>query len=164
MHTLEALTRVLNLVYAGLLAWVWVYLLRLERTGCKCAVDYKRTYIMTFLAVRIIMLLAMNLVGWTVPALGIAMAPADVVFVVFALQYVHSLKQQKCTCSQDAARDVLQIVAIVDVVIAALVMLLIIKMAIAFKGVVVRDPEHGLLGAVSSAAGGLRKRGGRGGR
>lgn len=145
MRGIEALSRVLNLVYAGLLAWVWVYLLRLERTGCECAIDYKRTYIMYFLAVRIVMLLAMNLAGWSVPAVSIIMAPADIVFVVFALQYVHSLKVQKCTCSRDVARDVLQIVAVVDIVIAALVTMLIIKMVVALKGFAVRDASVGLI-------------------
>ena len=140
MHALDAPLRALNLAYAGLLAWVWVYLVRLERTGCQCAMDYRRTYVVAYLAVRVAALLLANLAGWTVPALAVAMAPADVVFVVFALQYVHALRAQKCECSQDAARDVLRIVAVVDAVVAAAAVLLLATLAVALRGFAARTP------------------------
>lgn len=152
MNVANVIEHVINLVYAGLLAWVWVYLLRLERTGCACGVDYKRAYIMGFLALRIVTLLAMNLVGWSMPALSIVLAPADIVFIVFALQYVHALKVQKCECSRDVARDVLQIVAIVDAVVAALVVLMVAEKGVAVLGWFTKGQNRGLSGALAGEA------------
>lgn len=101
----------LTLFFIVLLAWVWAYLQRLERTGCACAADYRRTYIMWYIGLRILLLLASMFVPCLV-TYGIFMVPLDVVFVMFTLQYVRRLEHIKCECSQHLARDVLWMAAV----------------------------------------------------
>ncbi len=107
-------------------AFLLNYIFRLETMGCECAKDWRRDYIQYYLIFMVIYILVQfwllmkddmsSFVTFTV-AMNLIMFVLGILFVVFALQYVHKLKVAKCECSEDFARDVLQIVAIIDAIV-----------------------------------------------
>jgi len=55
---------------------------------------------------------------------GLASLILGVLNIVFVLQYVHRLKQEKCECSESIAREVIYITAMLQALVVALGMLL----------------------------------------
>ena len=90
--------------------WFLVYLIKLEKEGCKCSLDWRRYYIIAYIFV---------LIGWNVFNLvyplqsnlifSIVMVCAAITFIVFTFQYLNLLKSRKCNCSEDIAKRVLNI-------------------------------------------------------
>lgn len=97
------------------------YVVRLERIGCRCAMDYRRTYIQWYTLIWI----ALCVVNITLLLMGTMMPPymallitpitsvATVFYIVFVLQYVSRLYKEKCDCSKSLARPVLTLVTII---------------------------------------------------
>ena len=134
MDALAALDAALSVLYAAILAWIWAYLRRLERTGCECARGFRRSFIMVFLALRVLAVAASLVAGPEVAApLAMVMVPLDVVFVILTLQYVHRLKTTKCQCSDGLARDVLATVAIIDAALMMAVVVLALFVALMLR-------------------------------
>ena len=103
--------------------YILLYIIKLETIGCDCAMDWRRMYIMFFIAFHVLLMMSMIFLGtsYSSPFLGIVSFVASVLFIVFSLQYVHRLKKEKCECSLSRARDVLEIVAIIDAVLLGIV-------------------------------------------
>lgn len=126
-----------------LFVYILTYLVQLERTGCECAQDWRRNYIV-FYAIFIIILAVYDLSVLVlhkdplshIAMLGMFRAPVvlvlGVVFVVAAIQYVNRLKREKCACSDTYARLILLIVAIIDAAVFSILGLLMLASAIAF--------------------------------
>jgi apolipoprotein N-acyltransferase len=109
------------------------YLFQLERTGCNCAMDYKRTYILTYLVINalfVILNLFTNVFKYTsnnkissflmsIYSLG------GIVNISFIIQYVNMLKAKKCECSESIYRDLMYIVAVIDALVLGLALLLV---------------------------------------
>lgn len=114
------------------------YVTRLERIGCDCAADFRRTYIQYFTLVLIclgvanISLLLMNSRSG-VAALATVLSPimfiATIIYAVFVIQYVNRLRAEKCKCSEGMARAILYIVTIINVTLASLVALVVLYVA-----------------------------------
>jgi hypothetical protein len=137
-HVMERMPWMMMLSLAIMMvynAWIYHYVSHLERVGCPCAMDWRRTYIQGFtgasVVVSVIYLLSIlsNHPGvlrvthaLTAPFIGIG----AILMVIFVLQYVHRLKEEKCLCSQAAARDVMYIVAIINAIGYAILGLIII--------------------------------------
>lgn len=114
------------------------YVTRLERIGCDCAADFRRTYIQYFTLALIVLgiinislLLMNNRTGIaTVSAvLSPVMFIATIIYAIFVIQYVNRLRAEKCRCSEGMARAILYIVTIINVTLACLVALVFLYVA-----------------------------------
>ena len=114
------------------------FIYKLEVTGCECVKDWRRNYIVAyclFIIVHSCIMLFTNradiLYALTPLTLGLGL-----LFVVFTLQYVHRLKNEKCNCSDSIGSAILYIVAAIDGAVFALYGLIILAgaLVIAFKG------------------------------
>jgi hypothetical protein len=84
------------------------YLLDLEKTGCKCAMGWKRTYILGFtIAIILYGILAPFLEGGLLVLVKLAFAIASIVFMWAVITYINALKKEKCECSASMSREVL---------------------------------------------------------
>ncbi len=116
------------------------YLIRLESIGCKCAMDWRRSYMMFFLSANVILNVA-NLglllssggratLFTSFGPVGVALAGllwlAGILFMVTALQYTSRLRREKCECSDALARTVLRVVAIIQAITLTLTVLLVL--------------------------------------
>ena len=93
------------------------YLVDLEKTGCKCAMDWRRTYMIAFFAwsfVNVILLYSNASIRLKMMSLTITSA-MGVLNVVFMLQYIHRLKATKCSCSRSIYREIMYIYSILVV-------------------------------------------------
>lgn len=105
-----------------IIAYVWIlyYLLRLEQIGCKCALNWRRTYIMGFIIFILISQFLLFFAHKNIMALaglGLVFFIASIANIVIMLQYVHYLKEEKCKCSEADGRLVMEIVAIFQAVV-----------------------------------------------
>ena len=116
IYRLSAIISIILFVY------ILTFVYKLEVTGCECAKDWRRTYIVLY-SIYFIMHSCVQLVQPHSAALY-AMTPltlmAGILFVVFTLQYVHRLKKEKCVCSDEIGRVILYIVAAIDGAVFAL--------------------------------------------
>jgi hypothetical protein len=121
-------TMSVSMVLSGLILY---YLKHLETIGCKCAMNYKRTYIIYFhifsLAVGAANLLSGNAVteyiaksSFVIPYI---LASLVITNTVFTLQYVEELKKDNCDCSESVFRTMMYILSIISAVTWSLIIL-----------------------------------------
>jgi hypothetical protein len=126
-----------------LFTYILTYVMKLERTGCECAKDWRRDFIVAYsiiviafaaydLAVIVFHKDPLSHVGLINMVRGPILLILGIIFVVATIQYVNRLKREKCACSEDTARLVLFIVAIIDAAVFAVAGLLLLSAAIAF--------------------------------
>jgi hypothetical protein len=109
------------------------YLFQLERKGCKCAMDYKLTYILAYLVINalvVILHLFTNVFKYTsnnniASFLMSIYSVGGIVNIAFIIQYVNMLKAKKCECSESIYRDILYISSIIDALTLGLSLLLV---------------------------------------
>lgn len=115
-----------------LFVYILSFLVKLESIGCDCAKDWRRNYIVMY-SVYVICLSVLQMFQPT-STFAVAVAPVTVglgiMFIIFTLQYVHRLQNEKCACSDDIGRVILYIVAAIDATVFAIVGLLIVISAI----------------------------------
>ena len=108
------------------------YLFTLEKNGCTCAMDYKRTYILSYLVVNMfVVLLSMftdifkngssTIGSFLLNIYGIA----GIVNIVFVIKYVNMLKYKQCGCSESVYRDILYVFSIIDAFVLGMAVLLV---------------------------------------
>lgn len=103
------------------------YLMRLETIGCECAMDWRRDYIIFFIALTIVNAFVVLFMGpQQVPGLQFALFVMGFLNVVFVLQYVHRLKKEKCECSISVYREIMYIIAILRAALYGLLFMLTI--------------------------------------
>ena len=89
------------------------YLHHLEDIGCKCAMNWRRKFIMFFigasLLVAVFSLFKVDIL--TSSIVLTVFAGLSIANIVVILQYIHMLKAEKCSCSNDLAREILQLIA-----------------------------------------------------
>lgn len=103
------------------------YLLRLEKIGCKCAMDWRRSYIIFFMFFSILYTLSIFFINRdALPILQMLMTVLGLMNVVFTLQYVHKLKKEKCECSASIYREVMMVVAIFNAILYSSLLIIII--------------------------------------
>ena len=116
-------TQIGGLTVAGLSLY---YLKNLETIGCKCAMNYKRTYIIFFHIFNIVFGLAQLLSGgklaeyivksaYAVPFV-LALVVAAITNIVFTLMYIEELKKDNCECSESVFRTMMYILSIIGAV------------------------------------------------
>ena len=121
----------LSMVIPGLILY---YLKNLETIGCKCAMNYKRTYIM-FYAIFGLAFGASNLLSggrvtdyitespFAIPLLFV-LAAAGIANIVLTLMYVEELKKDNCECSESVFRTMMYILSIIGAAVWGLTILL----------------------------------------
>jgi len=119
-----------------LFAYILNFLVKLESTGCECAMDWRRTYIMFYMSY----MLLFNIASLTMlfsknppPVLRriyAVFSPLSIIlgilFVVFTFQYVHRLRKEKCACSEELGRTILTLVAAIDAAVFAVIGLIML--------------------------------------
>ncbi len=120
-----------------LFAYILNFLFKLESTGCECAMDWRRNYIMFYMAymllftvTSLLMLFAKKPPSRMLRKLHAILSPVSILlgilFIVFTFQYVHRLHKEKCGCSEDMGRTVLTLVAAIDAAVFAVMGLVIL--------------------------------------
>jgi hypothetical protein len=110
-----------------------VYLHKLEKIGCDCALNWRRNYIIAF----IVFSLTWNVATMFSPSLRYNLLIAIIVFalalmfLIVTIQYVNKLKKDKCECSKDLTREIMLyyswIILIVSLIIAAFIVFVLYK-------------------------------------
>lgn len=99
--------------------YILKYLYYLEKNGCECALNWRRKFIMFFIGLSLVLaifsLFKLNLL--TSSIIFAVFATLSIANVVIILQFVHMLKEEKCKCSEDLAREILQFIAIINIAI-----------------------------------------------
>lgn len=138
--------------------FVLIYLDNLEKIGCECAKDWRKTYIYIYLIVSLTygFLLAI-LYGFTktsksakavsimeniiMIATGV-MSIAGLLYIIFSLQYIHHLKDIKCKCAKHLTRDIWEIVLYIQIALIILGIVLIIIAGFTVKDFVKKIPYY----------------------
>ena len=140
----EVGTRVVGMGFAGAIIY---YLKQLETIGCKCAMNYKRTYIMSYHIFALVIGSATLLSGdkileyiakssLAIPVI-LLLTVAAITNVVFTLMYVEELKKDNCECSESVFRTMMYILSIINAVTLGLFLLLLLMMG----GLIMSLPE-----------------------
>lgn len=94
------------------------YLLKLEKIGCECAMDWRRNYIMFFTVLSILYAMIAPVIGESVgPFVQTIFIVLAILNMVYVIQYVYRLKKIKCECSESVIREVMFVVAIINAVV-----------------------------------------------
>lgn len=121
LKTVGAVPLVLSIIEVGLYVAFLVYLDKLEKIGCECALTWHRKFIMVFVSVALIWSLISAFASpLKIVPLTLAMSLFRIAFIVIAIQYVNKLKKEKCECSKEWTRDVMYYYAWVSVILIAL--------------------------------------------
>ena len=108
------------LVFIILFGTILAFFHKTEDAQCACASDWRKTYLKVYITAMIVynvVLLVLALLGQPDNKLGVsgplgaligmAVAIAGQLFVLFGLQYVFSLREKHCKCAKGLGRDVL---------------------------------------------------------
>lgn len=101
-------------IVIGIELWILYYLYSLGKNECKCALNWRRTYIMVMFCVHLALVVARFALLDASPLPGpvmILVTGAYIAAWIFALQYVADLEKNKCACSEDPAREALVIIS-----------------------------------------------------
>ena len=131
---------ILQLVIIALFAVAYMYIEKMEKAGCECALHPYRKFIKYFpvFAVLYLLLTLFNpLFIMKKPALAPVLAIMNIlytlgafVFFIMAIKYINFLVGEKCKCSEDVRREVVYYWSIVHIAIIALGLLIVILAAI----------------------------------
>ena len=117
------------------------YLYQLEKKGCKCAMDFKRVYILIFAITNFIYIILNTFTNFFVnirknnvgsSLLGLY-GIGGIVNIVFIIEYVNLLKKRNCECSESVYRDMMYVFAIIDAIIMGMSLLLVLFIIFLFK-------------------------------
>ena len=114
--------------------WILAYLLKLERIGCNCALDFRRHFIMFHLlfsiCASIYLFMYKEEASINIPFI-ILINILGVIYAFTVFSYVKHLEKGKCKCSEDIRGLVLKITSIIMMVlyiyVGIMIMFVIIK-------------------------------------
>lgn len=109
----------ISLIVLALYFWVFVFLVNIKEYKCKCAVNWKRDYIIGFIGfvflINLYMLLIDNInLKFSFLAM-LLLAVAAALNIVLMLQYVFDLKKNKCECVDQLSVDVMTFLALFQI-------------------------------------------------
>lgn len=146
----RAIYAIAGLINIVLFTYIAVFLIKLEKTGCKCAAqkgDWRRPFIITYAVLMIIyalyelvaVLILPNPLPIIVTIRQLTMPlyiGLGVLFIIASLQYVHNLRQAKCACAAKGdfatGKFVLTLVAAIDAAVFSVIGVLAFTSALAF--------------------------------
>lgn len=104
------------LLYYNIYKWI----IKLEKTGCACSENWKRTYIkyytvfiITYIIVSVLYLFITDRNLNIVLSVNFITLIAEVLYIIFSIQYISELKYKKCECSKDYIRDITLLYSII---------------------------------------------------
>lgn len=132
---------IVSLVFIALQIYILYYTFKLERIGCECARDFRRTYAQVYIILSFAVYVAlgimealtdennMKMMSMAKAIMNGVMFIAGIVYVVFVWQYISKLRRIKCACSTSLARDIWEVVNYIQAAVLILsVLILIIAM------------------------------------
>lgn len=103
------------------------YLFKLEKIGCKCALDWRRNYIIGFMVAIVLYSLALFVFDYIPhPLIQTCILIIGILNAIFILQYVYKLKKEKCECSDNIYTYMMFIISIFHVIVYSFTIFLII--------------------------------------
>jgi hypothetical protein len=119
-----------NLFIGGTIIY---YLNHLEKIGCKCSLTFQRNYIyyytICFFIINVLNLLFKKI---TILPIQIILLLASIINIAYTIEYVEDMKKQNCKCSESITRDLMFIIAILQIC-AIIIFILIIICIFYFK-------------------------------
>lgn len=113
---------VFAILYTVLYTFVFIYIRRLEKTGCECAIDWKSDFILVYICI-FLPIACWNAFAPFPYTVGAFIGALTLAFIIIVLIYIHDLKKKKCDCSKSTVRDVLEIVNYIQLGLLGLIML-----------------------------------------
>lgn len=125
LMVLSIVSIVFSVLFLILFAFVYMWIVRLEKTGCECSKDWRRNFIKVYALVILVMVIIE--IFFKLPeVVGVIYAILSLIFIIVVFQYIHELKRIKCECSESKTRDILEIVNYIQIAVVALFALVII--------------------------------------
>jgi hypothetical protein len=123
----------------GIPVWFYIlnYILQLESIGCLCALDWRHTYIKYFIIFILIMMFMQIFNLWNPsvmsPIILTIQFVVTIIYVIIVFSYIYNLKNVSCFCSEDLARDILEIMNYIQIamIIFALIFIIYTLFAVA---------------------------------
>ena len=144
---MDGLTAVLVAFVLCIQLLILKYVYDLETIGCECATnDWRRDYIMSYLAVTIVLGVINVFLLITEGKKALVVPPSILVifgwiYIITTLQYVDRLRREKCECSKSVYRDIMELFAMINA------LMLVFALVLAF-----------VLGAVTLSIGSRNKK------
>lgn len=117
LKSMAAIVAVFQLVLIGLYTLTYLYVDKMERTGCACSVHPYRSFIRTFPMFAVVYLLitmfAPMFMGksgafaMVMQLLSFMFTIGSIIFFILAIKYIEYLIREKCKCSEDNRREML---------------------------------------------------------
>jgi hypothetical protein len=114
------------------------YLKHLEEIGCKCALNYKRDYILYFTVINLFFATMNVFAGHTaiyrmvMLVVSLPLVIAGIVNIVYTIQFVNDVKENNCNCSESLFREIMFILAIVNASVWILFILIVIPIVLMY--------------------------------
>ena len=124
---------IINLFIGGTILY---YLHYLENIGCKCSLTFQRNYIYYYTIVLFFVNLISILFNTNLKDIHISihlipismiLLIAGIVNIVYTIEYVQDMKKQNCKCSESFIRDLMFIIAILQIAAFIIVILTMIS-------------------------------------
>lgn len=115
------LSVIITLTLYALYLFILYYLHMLEKTGCICAMDWRRNFTMIYYILFFVLGIAAIFTGDRKISAGIVslMFIASIANSIIMLQYVQELKLKKCDCSDEVGRKIMQVIAYLQLFLVA---------------------------------------------
>jgi TRAP-type mannitol/chloroaromatic compound transport system permease large subunit len=123
---------VIGLGMIALNSWFLYYVDQLERSGCKCAMGWRRSVMEAALALFVLAALVGLFVNWQThfPLLALLYMSIVLTYIFVARNFIMEIKETHCDCAQSDAFKVLNVVNWIQLFfVAVLVLTLLLKMA-----------------------------------
>ena len=131
------LNAIISILYVFIWIYIYLYITKLEKIGCECSNDWKRSYIKYYILIILLFIILRLFSFWnfkTVPAILLTLEIlASIIFVIIVYHYVHDLKKKKCECSVDLARDILEIINYVQLFMMIFAFIIMIHAMVLFS-------------------------------
>ena len=127
MNTYKGVMLIFGVIFVVIQTFIVNYLVQLENIGCKCAMDWRRNFILFFLVLSIVYTLSTFFIDKdSLPLLQSIIVITGIVNVILALQYINRLQKEKCECSESVYRDILYLVSIFNAILYSLIIVLLV--------------------------------------
>ena len=100
--------------------FIYKWIIKLEKTGCECSINWRRDYIkyytvfiITYIIVSLSYLLITDKNISIIIYVNYIVLIAEILYIVFSIQYVSELKNKKCECSNDYMREITLIYSVI---------------------------------------------------
>lgn len=130
-YKMHAISIIFNAIAIVLWLFILYYITNLETIGCKCALDWRRTFIQYYIIYLLLMIIFMS--PDAPPILLTLHFIISISFIVIVYHYIHDLKVKKCKCSESAARDVLMFINYIQIFMVMFVLILLVHLMFEFR-------------------------------